>query len=107
MKLLRILLEVLAVSAAIFLASLQTARADQDLVLGVQTWTLRNLNFDQMVDFAVKHKLKNIELSTKHITANAPWDEIKKKKTAFEKNGLVPYSYGVAATSLNRRCAAD
>jgi len=32
----------------------------QLLELGIQTWTLRNIDFDQVAAFAKKHKIKKL-----------------------------------------------
>src|SRR5262245_32263250 len=76
--------------------------AEHELKLGIQTWTLRNLTFDQMVEFAAKHQIKYLELIPAHIDPKGSWDEIKKKKETLDKKGLVPYTFGVAATSAEK-----
>ncbi|HUS37138.1 MAG TPA: sugar phosphate isomerase/epimerase [Verrucomicrobiae bacterium] len=89
----------LALLAAAVLAA--SARAE-DLKLGVQTWTLRNLSFDQVVDFCAKHKIKYVQLIPDHLGLNADKETWQKKKDAMEKAGLVPYTFGVAGTSLDK-----
>jgi len=74
----------------------------EDLKFGVQTWTLRNLKFDQVVDFCAKHKIKYLELIPDHIGLNGSKEDWQKKKEAMEKAGLVPYTFGVAGTSLDK-----
>jgi len=78
------------------------AAGDYELKIGVQTWTLRNLNFDQVVDFCVKHKIKYLELIANHMDPKAPLEETRRKKEILDKNGLVAYSFGVAGTSLDK-----
>lgn len=78
-----------------------SARAD-DLKLGVQTWTLRNLSFDQVVEFCTKHKIKYVELIPNHIGLDDSKEQWQKKKDAMEKAGLIPYTFGVAGTSLDK-----
>ena len=70
--------------------------------VGAQTYTLRNLNFDQMVEFCVKHKIKYIELIANHVDPKGPQEEIARKKAILEKNGLVAYTFGVNGTSLDK-----
>ncbi len=82
--------------------TLHVRAGDYALNIGVQTWTLRNLNFDQVVEFAVKHKLKNLQMIGSHIDPNGSMDEIKRKKDILDKNGLVCYTFGVAGTSMNK-----
>jgi sugar phosphate isomerase/epimerase len=84
--------------AALIVAS---SRADE-LKFGVQTWTLRNLNFDQVVDFCSKHHIKYLELIPNHIGLDGSREEWQKKKDAMEKAGLIPYTFGVAGTSLDK-----
>lgn len=91
-----------AIFFAIFLGISRTHGAEHELKLGIQTWTLRNLNFDEVVEFAVRHNLKHVELIPAHIDPKSSWDEIKKKKETLDRKGLIPYTYGVAATSLNK-----
>lgn len=76
--------------------------AEGDLKLGVQTWTLRNLNFDQVVEFCIKHKIKYLEVIGNHMDPKAPLEETARKKAILDKNGLVAYSFGVAGTSSNK-----
>ena len=80
-----------------------SARAQEyHMTLGVQSWTLRNLSFDQVVEFAVKHKIKYLELIGSHMNPTAPMQETARKKEILEKNGLVAYTFGVAGTSMNK-----
>src|SRR5262245_6621295 len=102
MKLCKTLSGTAAIFCAVFLSAPRVHGADDELKLGVQTWTLRNLSFDQMVDFAVLHKIKYLELIPGHIDPMGSWDEIKKKKETLDQKGLIPYTFGVAATSLNK-----
>jgi len=78
------------------------AADDYELKIGVQTWTLRNLNFDQVVEFCVKHKIKYLELIGNHMDPKAPMEETRRKKEILDKNGLIAYSFGVAGTSLDK-----
>jgi sugar phosphate isomerase/epimerase len=90
-------------AAALAWLSVPALAADNyDLKIGMQTWTLRNLNFDQVVEFCVKHKIKYLQLIPNHINPNGSKEEWQKKKDILEKNGLVPYTFGVAGTSLNK-----
>jgi len=69
--------------------------------LGMQTWTLRNLNFEQAVEFCAKHKIKYLQLIPNHLDVNASKTEWQKKKDFIEENGLIAYTFGVAGTSMN------
>lgn len=91
--------------AALFLLAQTAAWAadsEADIQLGIQTWTLRQLNFDQVVEFAVKHGVHTLQLIPNHIDPYAPAEEIQRKKSILEKHGLKAYTFGVAGTSLDR-----
>ncbi len=88
---------------ALLLGSTNAALAqEQTLTVGIQSWTLRNMNFDQVVEFAVKHKIKYLQLIGNHMDPKAPLEETKRKKAILDKNGLVCYTFGVAGTSLDK-----
>ncbi|MDA7510266.1 sugar phosphate isomerase/epimerase [Verrucomicrobia bacterium] len=80
--------------------ALQSLAADYKL--GVQTWTLRNLNFDQMVEFCAEHEITNLQVIANHISPTAPIAEIKRKKAILDKHGLKVYTFGVAGTSMDK-----
>jgi sugar phosphate isomerase/epimerase len=69
--------------------------------LGLQTWTCRNMNFDQVVDFAVKHKLKYIEFIAAHLDPSASPEESLRKKAVLDQHGLVAYSFGVNQAGID------
>ena len=70
--------------------------------LGLQTWTCRNMNFDQVVEFAVKHGITHLELIKAHHDPAAPKEETLRKKAILDQKGLVAYSFGVNATSMDK-----
>ncbi len=67
--------------------------------LGVHSWTLRNLKFDQMVDFAKSHGFRRVGLSLQ-FDPRAPREEMLRQKALLAANGLEGYTFGVANTSL-------
>ncbi len=70
--------------------------------LGLQSWTCRNMTFEQVVDFAAQHHLKYVEfISPAHLNQDAPPEESLKKKALLESKGLVAYSYGVMRPGTN------
>lgn len=93
-----------ALAAALSLSAASTAAAADDykLNVGVQTWTLRNMNFDQVVAFARKHGVTHLQMISKHINPKGDWNEIKRKKKVLDDNGLVCYTFGVNGTSLDK-----
>jgi len=88
----------------VIVAFLQTwaGAAEPPFKVGVQTWTLRNMNFDQVVEFATKHQIKYLEMIDQHMNPYAPAEETTRKKEILDKNGLVCYSFGVARTSSKK-----
>jgi len=70
--------------------------------LAIQTWTLRNLNFEQTIEFAVKHGIKDLQVIGNHIDPNASKEEWAKKKAALDAAGLRAYTFGVAGTSTDK-----
>lgn len=91
---------------ALFLAALAvTARGaapDTGPQLGLQTYTCRNMTFDEVMDFAVAHHFKYLELAGKHLDPSAPKEEALRRKAQLAARGLVAYSFGVAATSRDK-----
>lgn len=91
--------------ATIFILALATAAPAADnykLTVGIQTWTLRNMDFDQVVAFAKKHDVKHLQMISKHIDPKGDWEEIERKKKVLDDNGLVCYTFGVNGTSLDK-----
>ena len=70
--------------------------------LGLQTWTCRNMTFDQVVDFAVKHDIKYLEFIKAHFDPEGTREETLRKKAILEQKGLTAYSFGVNATSMDK-----
>jgi sugar phosphate isomerase/epimerase len=70
--------------------------------LWLQTWTCRNMNFDQVVEFAVKHGITHLELIKAHLDPAGPMEETLRKKAILDQKGLVAYSFGVNATSMDK-----
>src|SRR4051794_33698551 len=88
--------------AILVLTAVATNAGESPFKVGIQTWTLREMNFDQVVEFALKHKVKYLEMIDKHINPKGPAEETKRKKEILDKNGLVCYTFGVAATSKSK-----
>ena len=87
--------------AAPVAADLLTPRLQAaDLTVGVQTWTLRNMNFDQVVEFAEKHGIKNLQMIGAHIDPKGPVAETQRKKAILDQKGLTCYTFGVAGTGV-------
>ncbi|HEX7861529.1 MAG TPA: sugar phosphate isomerase/epimerase [Verrucomicrobiae bacterium] len=95
------LLRTFVTAAALLVAATTFSARAHELKLGMQTWTLRNLTFEQSVEFCAKHKIKYLQLIPNHIGLDKK-EEWQKKKDLLEKNGLVAYTFGVAPTSLDK-----
>lgn len=70
--------------------------------LGLQTWTCRNMTFDQVVAFASEHGLKQIQFVSAHLDPAAPAAESLRKKAVLEAHGLTAYSFGVNRPGLDK-----
>lgn len=96
------LLRTYLAAGALMAALLSFSSQAHELKLGMQTWTLRNLTFEQSVEFCAKHNIKYLQLIPNHIGLNDSKDQWQKKKDFIEKNGLIAYTFGVAPTSLDK-----
>ena len=57
--------------------------------LGIQSWTCRNMSFDEVVEFATKHQIKNLQLISKHIDPKGTKEETLRKKAILFSNSMV------------------
>lgn len=71
--------------------------------LGLQAWTCRNMTFDQIVEFSVRHHLKYVQFTSVQLDPAAPREELLRKKAVLGEKGIVPYTMGVMATSMNKQ----
>jgi sugar phosphate isomerase/epimerase len=95
-----------ALSALGFVALLAFAGAPrasaQAPTVGLQTWSLRNLSFDQVVEFATQHGFKQLQMFGRHIDPLGPVEETLRKKAILDAKGLTLYTFGVTNTSLDQ-----
>jgi sugar phosphate isomerase/epimerase len=89
-------------SLAFLLAAPRASAAESGPALGIQTWTCRNMSFDQVVDFAVKHRIKYLQCISKHIDPAGSKEETLRKKAILDEKGLVCYTFGVNGTSMDK-----
>lgn len=88
---------------ALLVFALFTARSHaHGLKAGMQTWTLRNLSFEQAMDFCARHRIKYIQLTPNHLGFNESQEVWAKRKAYIQKLGLIPYTFGVAPTSPDK-----
>jgi len=84
--------------ACFTLAALAPAATEAAPRIGLQSWTCRNMGFDEVVAFAGAHGIKYLQLIDRHIDPFDPPGENLRKKAVLEAHGLVCYTFGVAAT---------
>ncbi|MSU22512.1 MAG: sugar phosphate isomerase/epimerase [Opitutus sp.] len=70
--------------------------------LGLQSYTCRNMSFEEVVEFAVKHQIKQVQMFSKHVDPKGTKEETLRKKALLDQRGLVCYTFGVAGTSANK-----
>jgi len=94
------------ISATLALASLiftvSTQAADYAPKVGLQTWTCRNMKFDEVVAFAEKHGIKHLQAIGSHINPMGSLEEAKQKKAILDAKGIHFYTFGVAGTSADK-----
>jgi len=78
------------------------ARAAGDVQLGLQTWTCNRMTFDQVVDFAAKHGIKQLQFISGQFDPTAPREETLRKQAILAAKGLTCYTFGVSKTSLDK-----
>ena len=97
------LLVLIACIALLPLGSLSAQDFTKQLAL--QTWTMRNMDFEAMVDFAVEMDIPYLQMwssrSGGHMDPSASWDEIKRQKEILDRHGLTVYSFGVTRLTKN------
>jgi sugar phosphate isomerase/epimerase len=79
-----------------------THAADYAPKVGLQTWTCRNMKFDEVVAFAEKHGLKHLQAIGSHINPMGSLEEAKAKKAILDAKGISFYTFGVAGTSPDK-----
>ncbi|HEX2861415.1 MAG TPA: sugar phosphate isomerase/epimerase [Lacunisphaera sp.] len=90
------------VLASLLLAALPALRAAEGKVqLGLQTWTCNRMTFDQVVEFAVKHGITQLQFFSGQFDPAAPKEETLRKKAVLDAHGLTCYTFGVSRTSLD------
>lgn len=69
---------------------------------GLQTWTCRNMDFDQVVAFAVKHGITQVQFIGKHLDPKGTKEETLRKKAILDQAGITAYTFGVNGTSMDK-----
>ncbi len=98
-SLLRPLFAVVCATTALALAPRAPA---YEPTVGLQTWSLREMNFDQAVEFAVKHGFTHLQMFSKHIDPMGTTEETLRKKAILDAKGLKLYTIGVTGTSMDQ-----
>ena len=76
------------------------ARAEPQL--GLQTWTCRHMTFEQVMDFAVKHGITQLQFFPGQLDPAAPREVTLRKRAQLAERGLTAYAFGVAGTTLDK-----
>lgn len=92
----------LSLACLLTLLSTRSAAAQTGPELGLQTWTCRNMTFDQVVAFATKHGITKLQLIGSHLDPLAPPEESLRKKAVLEQHGLTAYSFGVNGAGTDK-----
>lgn len=92
------LLPVLA-AAALWCAPV---RAEEKVHLGLQTWSCNKMSFEQVVDFATRHEIKYLQFIASHMDPRGPVEENARKKEVLAAKGIVPYTFGVNRTTMDK-----
>jgi L-ribulose-5-phosphate 3-epimerase len=92
----------LSLACIVALFSTRSFAASSGPELGLQTWTCRNMTFDQVVAFADKHHVKKIEFIAAHLDPLGTKEESLRKKAVLSEHGITAYSFGVNKTTLNK-----
>ena len=69
--------------------------------LGLQSWTCREMTFEETVKFAADHGIKKVQFFRKHIDPNGTVAENEAKKAFLKAHGVEAYSIGVSRTSMD------
>lgn len=91
----------LALLSLVFAALPALHSAEGRVKLGLQTWTCNRMTFDQVVEFAGKHGIKNLQFFSGQFDPAAPKEETLRKKAILDAAGLTCYTFGVSKTSLD------
>ncbi len=88
---------------ALMLALVGRVSADEPgIKLGLQSWTCRNMTFQQTVDFAERHHIKYLQLIASHLNPDDPIELNLRKKALVEAKGMTIYTFGVNKTSMDK-----
>ena len=94
--------KILSVLSVFVVALASTTRAADQIQLGLQTWTCNRMTFEQVVDFAVKYEISQLQLFPGHFDPNGTNEETTRKKAILDAKGLTAYTFGVSKTSLDK-----
>jgi sugar phosphate isomerase/epimerase len=70
--------------------------------LGLQSWTCRNMTFEQVVDFAGKHGITQVQFIPNHFGTKATPEEALRRKALLDERGLTGYTFGVVQMGVNK-----
>lgn len=71
--------------------------------LGLQSWTLRQQTFEQVVEFAAANHVRYVQFTPDHLSPDAPPEETRRKLALLGRYGIEPYAFGVVETSTDSK----
>jgi len=89
-------------AALILMVILPSVVMAESMRLGLQTWTIRDRTFDEVVEFATKHGITDLQFMPEQLGLGFSPKEWATKKKVLDDNGLRAYSIGVTETSLDQ-----
>lgn len=69
--------------------------------LGLQSWTLREMDFEEAVMFAKQHDIKHVQFFRKHIDPTASKGKLLEQKAFLDAHDVKAYSIGVSRTTMD------
>jgi len=92
----------LILAAGLGVACSTMAPAGPRVQLGLQTWTCNQMKFEQVIDFAVKHQITQVQFIDTQFDPRGSKEETLRKKAMLDAKGLTCYTFGVSKTSANK-----
>lgn len=91
-----------SITLALAALSLSIASVSAAPKLGLQSWTCRNMSFEETVEFAAANGIEYVQFFSRHLDPNDS-EEVNLKKLAFlNRHGVKAYTIGVSRTTLEK-----
>lgn len=82
--------------------SLHASDSSNSPKLGLQSWTCRNMTFEETVVFAKKQEIKQVAFFNKHLNPNDSEKLNLSKREFLQRHGIRAYSYYFSDTTLSK-----